>query len=475
MKICVVGAGGWGKNHIRTLDELGILGGVVDSDENIRRVIRAKYPNIRVVSKVGDALEFDGYIIATPAESHHQIASFYLELGKHVLVEKPVSTNAEDAMDLRDLAEKNGVNLMAGHLLLFHPAIRKMKELIDGGEIGKIEYIYSNRLNLGTVRTEESVLWSFAPHDISLFQYFVGEFPTSVTSRGGKILRPDNYDTSLTILTYPNNIMGHIFVSWLHPFKEHRIVVVGSKGMLSYEDSSEEKNLLLYKNGIDWINGTPVKRDGSTETITYEDAQPLTEELKYFAERLDGSPVEVGDIDKAIDVVKILEMASNDILPTGHIEDTVTIDRTSVVGNGTNVWNYSRILPGSVVGKNCKIGQNVVIGPDVSIGNNCKIQNNVSVYKGVTFEDGVFCGPAVVFTNVKNPRATINRMDELQPTLVKKGATIGANATIVCGNTIGRHAFVGAGAVVTKDVPDYAVVVGNPAKQTGTVNERGIT
>jgi len=146
---------------------------------------------------------------------------------------------------------------------------------------------------------------------------------------------------------------------------------------------------------------------------------------------------------------------------------TACIDDKVSIGEGTAVWHFSHILPGTVIGKNCNIGQNVVIGPDVSIGTGCKIQNNVSVYKGVTLEDDVFCGPSMVFTNVFNPRAAIRRMDEARPTLVKRGATLGANCTIVCGVTIGRYAFVGAGAVVTKDVPDHALVYGNPAKIRG--------
>ena len=149
------------------------------------------------------------------------------------------------------------------------------------------------------------------------------------------------------------------------------------------------------------------------------------------------------------------------------VHETAVVDEGSVVGDGSKIWHFSHILSNSCVGENCNIGQNVVVGPDVRVGNGCKIQNNVSVYKGVTLEDDVFCGPSMVFTNVFNPRSAIRRMEEIRPTLVKQGASIGGNATIVCGTTIGNYAFVGAGAVVTKDVPDHALVVGNPARQTG--------
>jgi len=155
------------------------------------------------------------------------------------------------------------------------------------------------------------------------------------------------------------------------------------------------------------------------------------------------------------------------------VHSTVVIDEGVKIGKGTKLWHFSHVLVGSEIGENCNIGQNVVIGPDVSIGNKCKIQNNVSVYKGVTLEDGVFCGPSMVFTNIYNPRAEIGKMDQIRPTLVRNGATLGANSTIVCGHTIGRYAFIGGGAVVTKNVPDHALMVGNPAKQIGWMCDCG--
>ncbi|HIE66291.1 MAG: DapH/DapD/GlmU-related protein [Nitrospira sp.] len=150
--------------------------------------------------------------------------------------------------------------------------------------------------------------------------------------------------------------------------------------------------------------------------------------------------------------------------PAYFAHESAFIDDGVQIGKGTKIWHVSHVLKGSCIGENCKIGQNVVIGPKAVVGNNVKIQNNVSVYEGVTLEDHVFCGPSVVFTNVFNPRSEIPRMNVLKSTLVKRGATIGANCTILCGITLGAYAFIGAGAVVTKDVPDYALVVGNPAR-----------
>lgn len=155
------------------------------------------------------------------------------------------------------------------------------------------------------------------------------------------------------------------------------------------------------------------------------------------------------------------------------VHESSYVDEGAVIGRGARIWHFCHILPDTVIGDNCNIGQNVVIGPRVRVGCGCKIQNNVSVYEGVTLEDGVFCGPSMVFTNIFNPRAEIRKMDQVRPTLVKRGATLGANCTILCGVTIGRYALIGAGAVILRDAPDHALMVGNPARQIGWISRYG--
>jgi len=155
------------------------------------------------------------------------------------------------------------------------------------------------------------------------------------------------------------------------------------------------------------------------------------------------------------------------------VHESAYVDDGCEIGEGTKIWHFCHVLAGTRIGRNCSLGQNVMAGPDVVIGDNCKIQNNVSIYKGVTLEQGVFCGPSCVFTNVLTPRAEVERKDEYAPTLVKRGATIGANATIVCGNTLGRYCTIGAGAVITRDVPDHALMVGVPARRVGWVSRSG--
>lgn len=307
--ICVIGGGRWGENHIRTLFEMGNLGGIVEANPKRLHELLEQYP-VKGFQDVEMALkeDFDGFTIAAPAPLHYDIAKLLLEHGKSVLVEKPMTLSSETSLELVELAKAKGAQLMVGHVLLFHPAIRKIKELIDSGKIGELYYIYSNRLNLGTVRTEENVFWSFAPHDVSVLNYFVGEVSQCIESKGAKFLQKNVYDYTMTQLTYPNNIHAHIFVSWLHPFKEHRIVVIGSRGMISFEDSSPEKEIKFYNKHIEFEQGIPIKVENPTEIIPYEKKQPLTEELKYFVENLD-KKIEIADGRSGYEVVKVLEKA----------------------------------------------------------------------------------------------------------------------------------------------------------------------
>lgn len=314
--ICVVGAGNWGKNHINTLNQLNCLAGVVDKDDNQLNIFKKKYPFIKTYNNVEESLDdnYAGYVVATDAHSHFEIAKFLIENNQHLLVEKPLTLNSEDAITLHNLATDHNVNLMVGHVLLFHPAFQKIKSLIADGGIGELQYMYSNRLNHGTIRTEENVFWSFAPHDIALFQYFINSFPDKITSHGSDVLQNGVHDTTITTFEYPNKVMGHIFVSWLHPFKEHRFVVVGSKGMISFEYSEKDKPLVLYAKSVKWKDGKPVIKNGSIRHIEYDDKMPLFAELQYFIDHLDGNPITINNSESAIEVIKILELATNSLM-----------------------------------------------------------------------------------------------------------------------------------------------------------------
>ena len=316
IKICVIGAGSWGRNHVKTLLPLNVTIGCIDTDLNQLQKIKSLFPKIICYSNFEESIKdnFDGYIIATPPSSHANLAQLIISNKKPVLVEKPLSLSVSESKKIKSHLIKHDGKLLVGHLLLFHPAIVKIKSMIDEGKIGKIQYIYSNRLNLGTVRSEENVFWSFAPHDISLFQFFSDSFPSDIYSTGGDFLQKNIHDTTITYLKYPNGIQGHIYASWLHPFKEHRLVLIGSKGSLHFEDSAQNKPLLFYEKDETEVQGMIKIKNKISKKIEYDPSLPLENELKYFIQIIKGDIIKKAGIDEGIDVIKILEMASKSLI-----------------------------------------------------------------------------------------------------------------------------------------------------------------
>lgn len=306
-KICVIGGGRWGENHIKTLYKMGNLAAIVESNSTRLEYLIQQYP-VKGYVNVDDAISssYDGYVLATPAETHYLVGKKILEQGLNVLIEKPMTLKSEHSAELLALAEKTGSKLMVGHVLLFHPAIRKIKELIDDGRIGKLNYVYSTRLNTGTVRTEENVFWSFAPHDISVLDYLIGRPALKTEAKASSFLQKGIADFVMAQMEYPDNIQGHIFTSWLHPIKEQKLVVIGSKGMISFDDSTKEKQIILHKKYFEFSEGKPVKMEEPEEIIPYEAQMPLTEELKYFVDHLDNQ-INVANGNSGHEVVRILE------------------------------------------------------------------------------------------------------------------------------------------------------------------------
>lgn len=315
MKICVVGVGNWGFNHIKTLIDLDVIVGCIDIDKNKLKKINSYFKNINLFESVKDSIEknYDGYVISTPPSTHSVIAKEILSKGKPVLIEKPLALSVSEAMEIKSVSRKFNVNVLVGHLLLFHPAIIKIKSMIDKDQLGKIQYIYSNRLNLGKVRKDENVFWSFAPHDIALFQYFTDSFPKDIFSMGGDFLQRNVHDTTLTYLKYPNNVQGHIYVSWLHPFKEHRLVIIGSKGSVHFEDS-ENKPLLFYEKDNEKELDILTLKNKISKKINYQKSLPLQNELKHFIDIINGEKKVKSNIDDGINVIKILEKASKSLI-----------------------------------------------------------------------------------------------------------------------------------------------------------------
>jgi len=499
--IAVIGSGYWGKNLVRNYHQLGALSLICDSSETTLASFRQQYPDVPSCCALAEVIgrnDIKGVVIATPAETHFSLAREALMAGKHVYVEKPLVLDEREGQELIDLAAKKNLTLMVGHLLQYHPCFVRLKEMVQNGELGRINYIYSHRLNLGKIRREENILWSFAPHDISMILSLADEMPETVSATGGCYLHQKIADVTTTHLEFSSGLRAHIFVSWLHPFKVQQLVVVGERKMAVFDDTKTwEDKLLLYPHEINWHNNFPVPVKAERERLDIPQDEPLKRECLHFLACLGNGHRPATDGSEGLRVLRILNAAQESLDDNGakvplkgkgatasarpeskpaqpyFVHESSLIDDNCEIGAGTKIWHFCHVLSGSRIGPNCNIGQNVMIGPDVAIGKGCKIQNNVALYKGITLEDGVFCGPSMVFTNIYNPRAEIRKMDQVRPTLVKHGATLGANSTIVCGNTVGRYAFIGAGAVVTRNVPDHALMVGNPARQIGWMCQCG--
>jgi predicted dehydrogenase/acetyltransferase-like isoleucine patch superfamily enzyme len=490
IRVAVIGCGYWGKNLVRNFAELGALGAVCDVDPAVAARLSQQYgAPAAALDAVWRDPAIAGVAIAAPAIRHAALARAALDAGKHVLVEKPLALTVPEAEEIIERAERRDRRLMVGHLLQYHPAFLKLRALIREGALGRLQYLYSNRLNLGKVRREEDILWSFAPHDLSMILSLIGQEPTEVTAQGGYYLHKAIADVTTTHLSFRGGEQAHVFVSWLHPFKEQKLVVIGDRAMAVFDDGQGwDEKLLLYPHRIEWRETLPVPTRAAADPVKLEAGEPLHLECRHFLECIAGGERPRTDGQEGLRVLRVLARASAAMQPllreasaTGkarrfagvEIHESAFVDEPCDIGAGTRIWHFAHILARTRIGRQCSLGQNVMVGPDVTIGNSCKIQNNVSVYKGVTLEDGVFCGPACVFTNVNNPRAEVERKDEFRPTLIRRGATIGANATIVCGHTVGEYAFVAAGAVVTSDVPAFALMAGVPARRIGWVSHAG--
>jgi len=480
--IAVVGCGRWGQNHVRNFAELEALHTICDENSAALEAIHRQYPHAQIETQFDRVLlskEIKGVVVATPADSHFALAKAALEAGKDLLVEKPLALRLEEGETLVQLAAEKGCIFMVGHVLCYHPAILKLKELVQDGVLGKIRYVYSNRLNFGQFRTQEDVLWSFAPHDISAILMLLGEMPISISAHGGSYLQKDIADVTCTTLKFANGVQGHIFVNWIHPYKEQKLVITGDRGMAVFNDMETSDKLSLYKYTVNWVNKAPFPVSNNKRVVDVEADEPLRRECQDFLECIENRRQPWTDGRHGLQVLRILDACQRSLCEGGkitslaseetafYVHETSVIDKPCRIGKGTRIWHFCHLMPGVTIGKRCILGQNTFVGKGVSIGNNVKIQNNVSIFESVVIEDDVFCGPSCVFSNVINPRAHILRSSEYLPTVVKRGATIGANATILCGLTIGNFAFVSAGSVVTQGVPDYALVCGNPARLKG--------
>jgi len=277
--VAVVGTGYWGRNLVRNFHQLGALAAICDSNPDVLSHFTQQYPTVRPYQTYTDVLRNDvisAVAIATPAETHYVLVKEALLADKDVFVEKPLCLDLAQADELIALAHERSRVLMVGHLLRYHPAFTKLQELVESGELGRIYYIYSHRLNLGKIRREENILWSFAPHDVSAILALAGEMPETVVSRGGNYLHAHIADVTLSALEFNSGLRAHVFVSWLHPYKEQRLVVVGDRQMAVFNDVAPwDEKLLLYPHQIEWHNHLPVPNKAEATPVVVDRVEPL--------------------------------------------------------------------------------------------------------------------------------------------------------------------------------------------------------
>ena len=500
--LALIGAGYWGKNLARNFNELGVLHTICDRSEELLNNFKTEaYSETNLTSSIETVLQdpsITKVAIAVPAAYHYEVALAVLNAGKDVFVEKPLCLDVAHGEELLKKAKELKRILMVGHLLQYHPCIRKLQEMVKIGELGKLLYLTSNRLNLGKIRREENALWSFAPHDISVILSLVGyKAPKEVRCIGAAYLSEQVADTTLTTLKFKNGTRAHIHVSWLNPFKEQKLIVVGSNGMVVFDDTKQwSEKLTWFKNYLTWEEGlTPVTTKQPGILVKVKEEEPLRSECQHFLECCEKRSSPKTDGEEGLLSLRVLTAAQRSLEKGGEktafnvsaeadatlnaksnkffAHATSVVDDGAIIGKNSKIWHFSHIFSGAEIGENCNIGQNVVVSHGVKIGRGSKIQNNVSLYSGIECEDDVFLGPSCVFTNISNPRSQVNRKSVYEKTRIQRGATIGANATILCGVTIGNYAFVAAGSVVTKDIPDYALFIGNPALHVGWMSRHG--
>ena len=319
--IALVGCGYWGKNLCRNFHSLDALAAVVDATESGRARAMNIAHDVRVTANFEEVLsdkKIHGVALATPAETHADFAIQAMKAGKDVFVEKPMALSLDDAERMKRVAQETQQILMVGHLLEHHPAVLKLREMIESDQLGKINYIYSNRLNFGKVRTEENALWSFAPHDVAVILRLMGVTPVEVSASGGSYLSKGIADTTMSNLRFSDESRAHIFVSWLHPFKEQRLVVVGDKKMAIFNDVAPfGEKLKLYPQNVEFNGSIPMLKKEDAEFVEHADTEPLREECSHFLECIQTRHQPLTNAQSGIEVLKVLHACQQSIEQNG--------------------------------------------------------------------------------------------------------------------------------------------------------------
>lgn len=318
-RVALIGLGHWGKNLLRNLADLDALVGVCDQDEQLLAERIEDHSEIVATTRYEELLgdsKVQGVVIATPAASHYEHARLALLCGKDVFVEKPLSLTYREGAELVRLAEERERILMVGHVLEYHPAVTRLFELISGGELGEVRYLYSHRLSLGKVRTEENILWSFAPHDIAIILRMMDGLPLEVVACGGSYIQPNIPDVTVTHLLFDNGVRAHIHVSWLHPFKEQRLVVIGSHKMASFNDVT--KSLVVYDQRVEIDSEGPVPMRGKRKEVAFPVEEPLRVECQAFLEAIRTRKPPLTDGASGLRVLRVLQAGQRSLVTNGQ-------------------------------------------------------------------------------------------------------------------------------------------------------------
>lgn len=310
--IAVVGCGHWGKNLVRNFSELGSLAAVCDPDTATAMRLASQFNSRNLTfNQILLDPEIEGVVLAVPAPLHASMAIRVMNAGKHVYVEKPLAMHESEAAGMLASSQQNNVRLMVGHLLQYHPVFAALRTLVQSDQLGSLNYIYSNRLSFGKIRSEENVIWSFAPHDISMILSLVGEEPEQVRAECSSVLHSDIADIATVHLAFKTGLCAHVSVSWLHPFKEQKLVVIGEKGMAVFDDTRPwDEKLVLYRHLVKNIDGVPSEQKAEAEYVQVPKSEPLNNECQHFLNVVNGNLVPLTNGEEGLRVLKVLSAAS---------------------------------------------------------------------------------------------------------------------------------------------------------------------
>ena len=494
LNIGVVGYGYWGPNVARNFHAAAGAKLVAVSDVSEKRLAlaQANYPFIKGIKdplELINSKDVDAVAIVTPVFAHHELAKAALLAGKHIFVEKPFTSTSDQARELIDLAAKKNLRIMVDHTFLFTGAVRKIKQVIDSGELGKLLFYDSVRVNLGLFQHDVNVIWDLAPHDLSIMAHVIDKKPVALAAHGSVHFEGGFEDIAYVSIEFEGNgFIAHFHVNWLSPVKVRQTLISGDKKMLVWDDLSPDEKVKIYDRGVDVksANGQQERHPRAAREL------PVGGRLHPQA-RGDRSPQSRGPVLRRVrregpGAVQRRPSRPPGRPPPGSRGRVPQARRQEDRAVKERPWNSAEYRPdvklgkdvkifafvnlyGCTIGDGTKVGTFVEIQKNAFIGRNCKISSHTFICEGVTVEDDVFIGHNVTFINDMYPRSTAEggglqtEADwKVVPTFIRKGASVGSSATILAGVTVGEGAIVGAGSVVTKDVPPWTIVAGNPAR-----------